>query len=139
MSGRGVDSEAPADGWQTVGHIGQPGADGRRVESAAGVADREGKHPVRDMGGDRHRGVRAAVFGGILQRFAAAEIEGGLDRDGVAAQALQVGFDGDRGARGDRRQGFGQTAADEQRGVNSQGEAADLGDRVVQQPGGLDE
>ena len=46
---------------------------------------------------------------------------------------------GDRGARGDRRQGFGQTAADEQRGVDTVGESADLGDRGLQQPGGLDE
>ena len=58
----------------------------------------------------------AAVFGGILQRFAAAEIEGGLDRSGVAAEVLQVKPHGDRGAPGDSRQGSGQTAAYEQPG-----------------------
>jgi hypothetical protein len=33
------------------------------------------------VGGDRDRGAGAAVFGGILQRFPAAEIEGGLDQN----------------------------------------------------------
>ncbi len=41
--------------------------------------------------------------------------------------------------RGDRRQGLGQTAADEQRGVNTVGESADLGDRGLHQPGRLGE
>ena len=41
--------------------------------------------------------------------------------------------------RRDRRQGLGQPAADQQRGVNPVGESADLGDRGFQQPGGLGE
>ena len=40
---------------------------------------------------------------------------------------------------GDRGQGLGQTAADQQRGVNPVGESADLGDRGLQRLGGLGE
>jgi hypothetical protein len=53
--------------------------------------------------GDRDAGAGAAVLGGILQRFDAAEIQCGFDRSGVAAEALQVELNWGRGARGNRR------------------------------------
>jgi len=56
------------------------------LEPAPGVADCEGQCLRVGLSGDRDGGARAAVLDGVLQRFAAAEIESGFDRRGVSGR-----------------------------------------------------
>ena len=72
----------------------------RRIESAPGVGDHEGQRPVDVPRGDGHRGTRAAVFGGVLQRLAAAVVQRRLGRRRIPSDAMQVQLRRDRGPRG---------------------------------------
>src|SRR5262249_47583994 len=89
VQGAGVDGEP-------VGDVGQAGAvgGGGRVVAASGVGDGDCQRGGILAGGDGGAGAGACVFGGVVERFQAAEVDGCFDLRRVAADArLCAGFE----------------------------------------------
>ena len=79
MAGRNV--HVTADGRNAVVEVREPVAAVRivDVESDPVVAYLEGDAPGVRLDADGHRGAGAGVLGRVLDRFQAAEVDGGLD------------------------------------------------------------
>ena len=132
-SGGGVDAELAADGGDPVGHVGQPGSAGAGAgDAGAVVGDLADQLAGVVAQGDGDAGVVPGVFGGVVQRLQAAEVDRCFDRGRVAGG--DAGVDGDRpraaGGRGGER--GGQPEVGQRRGVDAVGQAAQVGGRLVQ-------
>src|SRR5215469_8824888 len=127
VQGAGVDGEP-------VGDVGQAGAvvGGGRVVAVSGVGDRNDQGGAIVAGGDGDTGVGACVFGGVVERFQAAEVDGCLDLGWVAADAVEAHGGGQAGLGRGGGQGGGQAVGGQHGWVDAAGEAADLADRALE-------
>jgi hypothetical protein len=105
----GVDSEAAADGLNSVAHSRQADAPGSAVgdEALAIVDDGEFERPLVAPKRDRYACSRTGVLGCILDRFACAEVDRCLDRVRRPADAMVDDAHGDWPAGGDGTQSIG--------------------------------
>ena len=133
MRGRRGDGDLAAERADAVAHVGQAaaGLTAVGVETGTAVADREAQTPAALMQMDGDGSARAGVFGGVLQRLQAGEVDGLLDLGPLPAQALRVQAHG----RGGRLHGGSQRGREppvlEQRWVDVVHQRAQIFERLL--------
>src|SRR4051794_41875496 len=89
------------------------------IEAVAVVGNREAEHVVVGDEVDRHLPRGRRVFGDVLQRLAAAEVQGALDLAREAAACGRTYAGGDRTPRRDRAERLAPPVGREPRGINA--------------------
>src|SRR5215469_10160795 len=132
--GLGADVQGAGVDGEPVGDVGQAGAvvGGGRVVAASGVGDGDSQGGGVLAGGDGGAGVGACVFGGVVERFQAAEVDRCFDLGWVAADAVEVHGGGQARLGRGGGQGGGQAVGGQHGWVDAAGQAADLADRALE-------
>src|SRR5215813_5669548 len=132
--GLGADVQGAGVDGEPVGDVGQAGAvvGGGRVVAVSGVGDGDCQRGAVLAGGDGGAGAGACVFGGVVERFQAAEVDRCFDLGWVAADAVEAHRGGQAGLGRGGGQGGGQAVGGQHGWVDAAGQAADLADRVAE-------